>query len=114
MECSLAIPRMNPFLPASGCCNISIIRVLREPYTPVLEDIDRLTRNHSFLIGGNGPHGNTAVPSGDALRAACVGLRVEDDAEPAGGLAHPTPDLRRMLTNPRREHQGIEPAERRG
>ena len=43
-----------------------------------------------------------------------VGRLVELDAEPGGARADPRADLGRALADPGGEHEGVEPAERRG
>ena len=70
--------------------------------------------DHQFFVGRNYPGSCSAVFSGNPSTAGRVGGGIELYADPGGSLADAFPDLRRVLPNTGREHQGVEPPQRSG
>src|SRR5262249_53589553 len=64
--------------------------------------------------GRDDPRRHARSFAADSRPSACVRVVVELEPKPGRVAAHPGPDRGGMLADPSREHERVEPAERRG
>ncbi len=75
---------------------IESFAVFREPITASHQpkQLAGMPRDHQFLVGGNHPGRNFAVLTGDSRPTAGVGIGIQLQAQPGGGLTDSAADFR--------------------
>lgn len=79
-----------------------------------LEQAPRVARDHELFVGRDRPGAHPAARRADSGPAPFIGRRVEREPEPPRITADALADRRRVLTDPGRKHDGVEPAQGAG